>query len=181
MREYYRNPEATKAAIDEDGFYHTGDVAALLPDGTFKIIDRKNNIFKLSNGEYVSPETVENKIIRAPLVSQAYVHGDSFHARLVAVVVPDPDTAVPFAQANNLPTNMKELCANKQFQDEVLKEIEIAGKNEGLRGYEIPFRIYIEPDAFTDKNVLTATLKLQRTLAFNKYQNILAQLLGDEK
>jgi len=181
MREYYRNPEATKAAIDEDGFYHSGDVGALLPDGTFKIIDRKNNIFKLSNGEYVSPETIENKIIRAPLAMQAYVHGDPLHARLVGVIVPDPDTAIPWATARGLPTDLKELCAKKEFHDALLQEIEVTGKKEGLRGYEIPWKIHLEPEPFTDKNVLTATLKLQRTQAFNKYQDILAELLGNEK
>ena len=181
MREYYRNPEATKAAIDAEGFYMTGDVGAILPDGTFKIIDRKNNIFKLSNGEYVSPETIENKMVRASLVSQAYVHGDTLHARLVAIVVVDPDTAIPYATAHNLPTDLKELCANATFQAAVQKEVETTCKNEGLRGYEVPYKSYLEPEPFTDKNVLTATLKLQRTLALAKYKDILTQLLGDEK
>jgi long-chain acyl-CoA synthetase len=180
MREYYRNPEATKAAIDEEGFYHSADVGLLLPDGNFKIIDRKSNIFKLPNGEYVSPETCENKLIRAPLVAQCYVHGDAMHARLVAIVVIDPDTAIPYAKAHNLPLTITELCANKTFQQVVQKEIEVTGKHEGLRGFEIPFKIYLEPEPFTDKNVLTATLKLQRTLAFAKYGEILKDLLGTE-
>jgi len=181
MREYYRNPEATKSAIDADGFYMSGDVGALLPDGTLKIIDRKNNIFKLSNGEYVSPETIENKMVRTSLISQAYVHGDPLHARLVAIVVVDPDTALPYAKAHGLPENVKDLCANADFYKAVMKDIETTCKNEGLRGFEVPFKVYLEFEPFTEKNVLTATLKLQRTLAFAKYGEVLNKLLGDEK
>ena len=181
MREYYRNPEATKAVIDEEGFYLTGDVGAILEDGTFKIIDRKNNIFKLSNGEYVAPETIENKMVRASLINQAYVHGDTMHARLVAIVVVDPDTAIPYAKDHGLPTTLPELCANEQFRTVVLKEIETTCKAEGLRGFEVPYKVYLEADPFTEKNVLTATLKLQRTLAYAKYKDVLAEMLGNEK
>jgi long-chain acyl-CoA synthetase len=74
---YFRNPEATAEAIDAAGWVHTGDVGTILPHGAIKIIDRKKNIFKLSQGEYVVPEKLENKFCQHPLIAQCFVYGDS--------------------------------------------------------------------------------------------------------
>lgn len=74
---YFRNPAATAEAIDSQGWVHTGDVGTILPHGGVKIIDRKKNIFKLSQGEYVVPEKLENKFCQHPLIAQCFVYGDS--------------------------------------------------------------------------------------------------------
>lgn len=74
---YYKDPERTADAIDEYGWHHTGDVGMWLPNGTLKIIDRRKHIFKLSQGEYIVPEKIENIYIRSQYVEQVFVYGES--------------------------------------------------------------------------------------------------------
>lgn len=74
---YFAQPEQTKNTIDEDGWVHTGDIGTILPNGCLKIIDRKKNIFKLSQGEYILPDKIENAIVHSHYVQQVFVYGDS--------------------------------------------------------------------------------------------------------
>eukprot|EP00911_Craspedida_sp_UC1_P000097 UC1_evm1s81 len=77
FREYYGSPQKTAETVDARSWCHTGDIGLWTPEGKLKIIDRKKNIFKLSQGEYVAAEKVEGVVSRAPLVAQAFIYGDS--------------------------------------------------------------------------------------------------------
>lgn len=79
---YYKDPERTAETIDQDGWHHTGDVGMWLPNGTLKIIDRRKHIFKLSQGEYIVPEKIENIYIRSQYVEQVFVYGESLKVNL---------------------------------------------------------------------------------------------------
>ena len=90
---YYKNAQATKSAIDEDGWLHTGDIGAWTTNGQLRVIDRKKDLFKLSQGEYVSPEKVENILLSCPSIAQVFVWGVDTKDYPVAVVIPDPRAA----------------------------------------------------------------------------------------
>mmetsp|Transcript_15157 Transcript_15157/g.12895 ORF Transcript_15157/g.12895 Transcript_15157/m.12895 type:complete len:592 (-) Transcript_15157:352-2127(-) len=99
---YYKNEELTNDVFDKDGWYHTGDVGLFNTDGTLKIIDRKKNIFKLSQGEYVAPEKIEGVYLTNPYVSEIFVYGNSLETYLIAIVVPDATTIGKLAERSGI-------------------------------------------------------------------------------
>jgi long-chain acyl-CoA synthetase len=74
MSGYFDEPELTDQVIDDNGWLHTGDIGTWLPNGALKIIDRKNHFFKLAQGDFVSPESIENVYGQHPLVSQVSIY-----------------------------------------------------------------------------------------------------------
>lgn len=105
FRGYFKQPEKTRETIDEDGWVHTGDIGAILQNGALKIIDRKKNIFKLSQGEYIAPEKLENQYGKIDIVKQIFVYGDSLQSILVSVIVPDDDEVRKYGEANDVDTS----------------------------------------------------------------------------
>jgi len=97
---YYKKADKTAESFDEQGWFKTGDIAMVYPNGSVKIIDRSKNIFKLSQGEYIAPEKLENIYVLSPLIAMVLVYGDSFKNNTVAIVVADPDAAKEWGTKN---------------------------------------------------------------------------------
>ncbi|XP_065163233.1 long-chain-fatty-acid--CoA ligase 5 isoform X2 [Atheta coriaria] len=160
---YYKDAERTQETIDEGGWHHTGDVGMWLPNGCLKIIDRRKHIFKLSQGEYIVPEKIENIYIRSQYVQQVFVHGESLKSCIVAIVVPDVDVIKCWAQETGIPGTLSVLCAHPEVKQLIMDDMITWGKEGGLKSFEQVKDIYLHPDPFSVQNgLLTPTLKSKR-------------------
>uniref|UniRef100_A0AAY4D4J5 Arachidonate--CoA ligase n=1 Tax=Denticeps clupeoides TaxID=299321 RepID=A0AAY4D4J5_9TELE len=179
---YLKDPEKTAEAIDENGWLHTGDIGKWQPNGTLKIVDRKKHIFKLAQGEYIAPEKIENIYIRSDLVAQAFVHGDSLQACLVAIIVPDPDTLPAWAKKRGLPGSFQELCRNQDVKKVILEDIVRLGKEGGLKSFEQVKDVALHSEMFSVQNgLLTPTFKAKRADLRNAFRQQIDELYSDIK
>lgn len=169
---YYKEDAKTREAIDEDGWLHSGDIGLWTPDGCLAIIDRRKNIFKLAQGEYVAAEKIENVLIQVPHIGQVFVYGDSYQSFLVAVVVPDEEVVMQWIAKKGIQkSNFIESCRDPSLKTEILGQIKACSKKNGLHGFETVRDIYIEHEPFSDVNgLVTPTFKLKRPQLKDRYE-----------
>ncbi|PKI44483.1 hypothetical protein CRG98_035118 [Punica granatum] len=167
---YYKDPELTSESI-RDGWFHTGDIGEILPNGVIKIIDRKKNLIKLSQGEYVALEHLENVYGATPIVEDIWVYGDSFKSMLVAVVVPHEESTKAWASRNGYTGKFSELCSLEQLKSYVLSELKATAEKKKLRGFEGIKGVVIEKVPFDmERDMVTATLKKKRNKLLDYYK-----------
>jgi len=147
---YFRDPERTRLAIDDEGWLHTGDIGEWQPSGTLKIIDRKKQIFKLSQGEYVAPDDVEEIYCNSDYIEQCFVHGDSLKSCVIAIVVPDQKALQAWARRHKLPSDsFTALCNMREVKKLLMDEITRLSREASLAYYEEVRDIYLHPAHFT--------------------------------
>jgi len=188
MTGYYKDPVQTAKALSSDGFFATGDIAQLNPDGSLTIIDRKKNLFKLAQGEYVALEYIETVYGRCPDVAQIWVWGDPLSNFLVAVAVPQKDVFLPRARAQLIQAlpggaavvdNMSEndIMTHPLSAELLLKSLDAEASSANMLSFQRAKAMLVEPEAWTvEGSLLTPTFKLRRGNLLNKYHDALMQL-----
>jgi long-chain acyl-CoA synthetase len=169
MAGYHNNPEATAEVLDDDGWFHTGDIGELDANGYLKITDRKKDLFKTSNGKYVAPSQLEASFkALCPYVSQILVHGNNRNF-VSALVTLDAEAIKPWAAANGMDgKSYEEIVTSAQAHDMVQGYIEQL--NGGLNRWEQVKKFSILGSDFTvDGGELTPSLKMKRKVVQDKF------------
>lgn len=165
---YFKEPEKTAETLDKDGWLHTGDIGEIQPNGALRIIDRKKNIFKLSQGEYIAAEKLELLYAKSPLIAQIFVYGDSLQAYLVAIVV--PDRVEVEKQHGGKIKDYKAHINSKEFHKQILGWFNQVKTEQKLNSLEVPKSIYCTDDEFkVEDGTLTPTFKLVRAESKKKF------------
>ena len=180
MKGYYKAPELTAEVIDEEGWFHTGDIG-ILEDGKFlKITDRKKEMFKLSGGKYIAPQMIENKLKASFFIEQVMVigAGEKFASALISPnfsYLHDWCSERKIHFQNNAELIQKtEVLA--QFQREVVAINKTMGEHEEIKR----FRLVV--DEWTPQSgELSPTLKLKRNYVSAKYKAIIDEIYSVQK
>merc|ERR1712060_567506 len=175
---YWKMPGKTAEMIDAEGWLHSGDIGMWTENGYLKIIDRKKNIFKLSQGEYVAPEKVENVYAVSAFIAQAFVYGDSLKPSLVAILVPDEEVVIPWLKKNGIAVStLSEACKQPTLKKAIEDDMRKLAKERGLHGFEQAKAIHLHDELFSLENgLLTPTFKLKRAIAKKEFSEIIEEL-----
>jgi len=162
---YLNREKETKEMIDAEGWLHTGDIGVIIPGNKLRIIDRRKNIFKMSQGEYIAPEKIEGVIKFCPHIFQNFVHGKGTESYVVALIVMEEAVIVKMAEENKIVFSDKnELLKNEVIKEQLLDEITKGCKKAQCASYEIPKKLLLTFDQFTvDNGMITVTMKTMRT------------------
>ncbi|KAK4505279.1 hypothetical protein PRZ48_003242 [Zasmidium cellare] len=188
FKEYYKNEAETKKAFTEDGWFRTGDICTVDEMGRFRIIDRVKNVLKLAQGEYISPERIENVYLgNLPFLAQGYVHGDSTQANLVAIFGVQPDIFAGYLEKvlgrKVNPEDFKAIDAAAQepkVRKAVLRELAKVGKKAKFNSYENVRAVRLMLEPFTIENeLLTPTLKLKRPQTAKLYRPVIDEMYAE--
>jgi long-chain acyl-CoA synthetase len=175
MKEYYKNPDATAAVFDADGYFATGDIGEMTKTGQLKITDRKKDLIKTAGGKYVAPQKLEGLIKQEPLIGQVLIHGDQ--KKFISALISIEEPAIKsWAESQKIPyTDTAELYQNPALRLRIQKQIQKT--NSELSNYEAIKKFEIVSDTWsTDNGALTPSLKVKRKFIENKYADLIKEM-----
>ena len=178
MQGYYKNPEATREVLSEDGWFRTGDIGYVDKDNYLFITDRKKDLIKTAAGKFVAPQPIENALKTSPYILNALVVGDR-RKFIVALIVPNPVTIAAIAADQGIKFSTDaELAAHPWVH--TLIDAEVKRLTIHLAQYETIKRFALLPEDFTfDNGTLTFTLKLKRRVVEQQYAAVIESLYAD--
>ncbi|MCZ6508684.1 MAG: long-chain fatty acid--CoA ligase, partial [Acidobacteria bacterium] len=172
MRGYYNLPEKTAEAIDDEGWFHTGDIGEMDDEGFLKITDRKKEIIVNAYGKNIAPAPIENLLKSSRFIEQVVVIGDRYKF-LSALVVPDFEALLNWAKKSDVPSvDRRELLASEATRE--LFETEIARVNEELSKHQMIRAFDLLSEEFSiEGGELTPTQKIKRRIIATKYEHVI--------
>ena len=178
MKGYYKNEEQTKLAIDEEGYFHTGDIGEFDEDGLLKITGRMKEIFKDSMGKYISPALIEGKFTESPLISMMMVVGEN-QKFAAALIVPNFDRLKVWCEENHIAyTSNAEIIKNKTVIDRYRKEVDAYNKYFGdfekIKRFEL-----LDHEWTIDDGEITPSLKIRRKIIAEHYKDLIDGMFAE--
>ena len=175
---YYKNDEATKEAIDEQHYFHTGDIGELTPDGFLRITDRKKEMFKTAGGKYVAPQVLENKLMESTLIAQVMVIGENQRFPS-ALIVPAFEELEKYCKFKGIPYESKEKAIQtpqilEKFQQEVNKANANFGHWEQIKKF-----VLLPTEWSIDSGELTPKLSLKRKVIMQKFETTIKEIYAE--
>lgn len=175
MMGYYKNPELTASVIDADGWFHTGDIGVIEPEGQVRITGRKKEIFKTSLGKYIAPELLENKIKESPFIDNIMVVGEN-QKFAAALVVPDFNHLKSWCKIKEVEyTTDAEMVAMPRIKQRLMKVVDQYNKEFGSTE-QIKKVEFLPAEWSISSGELTPTLKLKRAFIARKYETQIEKL-----
>ena len=181
MKGYYKDEAYTREVIDEEGWFHTGDIGTIVDGKFLKVTDRKKEIFKLSLGKYIAPQVVETKLRESPFVDNAMVIGENekFASALIVPLFDKMDEAFKKRRIE-IPKDRTEYMNHPYFMQLISREVDLVNKT--LADHEQIKRFRLIGDVWsTESGELSQTLKLKRKVIYQKYDSICREIYNYDK
>ncbi|HQA71844.1 MAG TPA: long-chain fatty acid--CoA ligase [Deltaproteobacteria bacterium] len=178
MKGYHNKPEATAEVMTSDGGIRTGDRGRLDEDGFLFITGRIKEQFKLENGKFVFPASLEEDIRLIPSVENAMIYGENKPYN-VCLIVPDFLVLAKYAKDRGIPADPKSIAENPEIQEMIRNEV-ISSLTGKYGGYEIPKKFLFLHENFTVENgTLTQTMKLKRRVVVSRFKDMIEKLYAE--
>ncbi len=182
MMGYYNQPEKTKEVLEEDGWFHTGDIGEIVDGKFLKITDRKKEIFKTSGGKYIIPQVMENKFKESRFIEQIMVIGEG-HKHPAALIVPAYDFVREWTERKGIKvegTSNADLVKNAEVIDRLQQEVdvynELFGRFEQIKKFEL-----LPEELSVESGELTPTLKMKRKVILDLHKDRVDHIYAHEK
>ena len=180
MLGYYKEPKLTREVIDEDGYFHTGDIGHIEPQGQLRITGRKKEIFKTSLGKYIAPDLIENKFKESPFIDNLMVMGEN-QKFAGALIVPDFNHLRSWCKIKDIEYSTDQEMITfprikKRFLKEVLKYNKHLGATEQIKKFEL-----LDAEWTVAGGELSPTLKLKRKFICKKHRDVANRLFDTEE
>lgn len=174
MLGYWNNPEATRAALSEDGWLNTGDIAKISATGHIRITGRKKEIIVMSNGEKIPPNDMEQTVLSDPLFEQVLIAGEG-RPYLIALVVLNQEAWLAFAKEIGVRADMPEALTDSRVQGKILRRMAL-----NLRGFpayaHVRGLVLLQEPWSIENGSMTPTLKIKRDVVIQRHALQIAKL-----